>query len=126
MRGPKTKTKRRKTPEQRKAEVADLRERLGRWLEEVSPGHLALYTALFDGYSERNAQLIAMQRPDATDVDGFGAWLDRGRCVRKGEKGIRILAPVPYQTGEGQDVEDHLRYRVATVFDISQTDEVAQ
>ncbi|MFL5911769.1 MAG: ArdC family protein [Gaiellaceae bacterium] len=38
--------------------------------------------------------LIAMQRPDATRVAGFRAWLKLNRCVRKGEKGIRIFAPM--------------------------------
>ena len=44
-------------------------------------------------YSERNALLIVMQRPSATEVHGYRAWQAKGRQVLKGAKGIRILAP---------------------------------
>jgi hypothetical protein len=46
-------------------------------------------------YSLGNQLLIAMQRPDASyvAVAGFRAFLELNRCVRKGERGIRILAP---------------------------------
>jgi hypothetical protein len=39
--------------------------------------------------------IIAMQRPDATLVAGFRTWPRIGRHVRKGAKGIAILAPSP-------------------------------
>ena len=45
-------------------------------------------------YSFHNQLLIAMQRPDATYVAGFRAFLTLNRCVRKGERAIRILAPM--------------------------------
>jgi hypothetical protein len=125
MRRAKTQTKKGKTPEQRSGELQELRVKLEAWQGEVPPAQMTAYIARFDGYSERNALLIAMQSPEATDLDGFHAWLQRGRCVRKGEKGIRIMAPAGvYRTGEGEDAEDHLRFRLATVFDVSQTDEV--
>ena len=38
--------------------------------------------------------LIARQRPDATHVAGFRTWTSLGRFVRRGEKGIFILAPM--------------------------------
>ena len=48
----------------------------------------------FHRYSVNNQILIHMQRPDATQVAGFNAWKDKfGRHVKKGEKGIQILAP---------------------------------
>jgi UDP-glucose 4-epimerase len=47
------------------------------------------------GRYSRNQLLIALQRPDATFVAGFRAWLELDRCVRKGEKALRILAPMP-------------------------------
>jgi antirestriction protein ArdC len=50
--------------------------------------------ARFHKYSWANCLLITMQRPDATRVAGFRAWLSLGRHVRKGEKGIAILAPI--------------------------------
>jgi hypothetical protein len=36
----------------------------------------------------------ALQRPDATHVAGFRTWTSLGRFVRRGEKGIFILAPM--------------------------------
>ncbi|HLH09488.1 MAG TPA: ArdC family protein [Terriglobales bacterium] len=50
--------------------------------------------ARFHQYSWNNCLLIALQRPGATRVAGFHAWHKLGRFVRKGEKGIAILAPV--------------------------------
>ena len=42
--------------------------------------------AAFHRYSFGNCMLIAMQRPDATQVAGFKAWQSLGRQVRKGER----------------------------------------
>ena len=50
--------------------------------------------ARFHNYSFGNILQIARQRPDATRVAGFGAWKELGRFVKRGEKGIQILAPV--------------------------------
>ena len=47
----------------------------------------------FHQYSFGNCMLIFMQKPDATHVAGFGRWKDLNRFVKKGEKGIAILAP---------------------------------
>ena len=81
-------------------------------------------------YSARNAMLIVMQAPEVTEVAGFKAWQERGRQVRKGEHGIRILAPA----GRGQGAEPteenpegkpgRQYFRLISVFDISQTDEI--
>lgn len=50
--------------------------------------------ARFPSYSLRNTLLIYAQKPDATFVAGYQSWQTLfGRHVRKGEKGIRILAP---------------------------------
>ena len=51
-------------------------------------------SAAFWDYSWHNQMLIWRQRPDATFVGGFNTWLKCGRFVRKGEKGIAILAPM--------------------------------
>lgn len=48
----------------------------------------------FHRYSFGNQILIAMQKPDATRVAGFKAWLKLGYCVRKGEQAIRIWVPM--------------------------------
>jgi antirestriction protein ArdC len=87
--------------------------------------------ATFRRYSPANTWLIALQAPDATRVAGFRAWLGLNRCVRKGERGIRIWAPmtVKRRDDEGRDLSDErgdpltvTRFRMASVFDVSQTD----
>jgi hypothetical protein len=50
--------------------------------------------ATFHRYSWGNCALIAMQCPQATQVAGFKAWQQLGRQVRKGERSIRIMAPM--------------------------------
>ncbi|MCA0328459.1 MAG: ssDNA-binding domain-containing protein [Actinobacteria bacterium] len=87
-------------------------------------------------YSPSNVLLISVQRPDATRVAGFQTWKTLGRSVRKGEKGIAVLAPCLYRAVDGEPMADpvanvprrdavarELRgFRVVHVFDISQTD----
>ena len=84
--------------------------------------------ARFHRYSAANCMLIRAQCPKATKVAGFMAWKRKfSRQVRKGEKGIKILAPVPYTLTEadavtGQEVEvQRMWFKVVHVFDISQT-----
>ncbi len=61
-----------------------------------SEGLTAYLTAMgrFHNYSFGNILEIARQKPDATRVAGLYAWNQLGRKVMKGQKGIRILAPV--------------------------------
>ncbi len=82
-------------------------------------------------YSFGNQLLIAMQCPDATYVAGFKAFLELDRCVRKGERAIRILAPMTVKTKDGekaktagQEQGDGRRvvFRAVPVFDVSQTE----
>ncbi len=69
-------------------------------IEQLEQGHseglTAYLTAMgrFHYYSFGNILEIARQRPNATRVAGLYAWNQLGRKVRKGERGIRILAPV--------------------------------
>jgi hypothetical protein len=96
-----------------------------RWVKVRSTNGLARY-------SFGNQLLIAMQCPDATYVAGFRAFLQLNRCVRKGERAIRILAPMGVRDREHQaDVqlregasEQQRRtvFRAVPVFDVSQTD----
>ena len=99
----------------------------------------------FHNYSFNNTMLIAMQKPDATLVAGFKDWQKNfDRHVKKGEKGIRILAPAPYKIKEERDKIDPVTqellldkdgnpqkeeveitipaFRAVSVFDLSQTD----
>ena len=87
----------------------------------------------FHNYSMRNIMLIAMQAPDATHVAGFNAWKKLGRTVKKGEKGIRILAPMAYRKKnatdqkEASDDDESTKqvlagFKVVSVFDVTQTE----
>jgi len=100
----------------------------------------------FYDYSFGNQILIMMQSPDATKVAGFNTWKDLGRWVKKGAKGISILAPVlpPRPTcpecgakiskgarfcpGCGAELEigpeavEPRYFKVVYIFDISQTE----
>lgn len=98
----------------------------------------------FHNYSFNNTMLIFMQKPNATAVAGFKAWQEQfERQVKKGEKGIRIIAPSPYKKKISEpkldpDTDLPLRdkdgkiiyeetviripaYRPVSVFDVSQT-----
>jgi hypothetical protein len=77
----------------------------------------------FHQYSPCNVWLIMMEKPDATMVAGFHKWISMKRYVRKGERGIAILAPllVPEVNEDGIQVEKLVGFKVVYVFDISQT-----
>jgi antirestriction protein ArdC len=86
-------------------------------------------SAAFWDYSWHNQMLIWKQRPDASYVGGFNTWLKCGRYVRKGEKGIAILAPMFFKDktrmADGREGETkRIWFKVVYVFDISQTDGV--
>lgn len=76
--------------------------------------------ARFHRYSLHNVCLIVTQRPTASRVAGFHTWRTLGRFVRKGEKGIAILAPILKRRREDTE-EDESRvivgFRTAYVFD---------
>ena len=81
--------------------------------------------ARFHHYSPNNVLLILSQMPTASRVAGFQTWKSLDRWVRKGEHGIRILAPCRYKVEDHETGEDRwiLRgFTVVSVFDISQTD----
>lgn len=46
---------------------------------------------------------IMMQKPDATMCQSFTGWKEMGRFVKKGEKGIRFMAPAPYKMEREQE-----------------------
>lgn len=98
----------------------------------------------FHNYSFSNTLLIAMQKPDATIVAGYGAWQKKfERNVMKGEKAIKIFAPAPRKVEVERDVLDpdtkrpvldengepkketvtiqKPYFKVTSVFDVSQT-----
>ena len=91
-------------------------------------------------YSFNNMLMIAFQKPDATMIMGFKEWQKQGRFVEKGEKAIKILAPViknmemekidpktqkPQIDEKGNTVMAKVDvitgFRLVSVFDVSQT-----
>jgi len=108
--------------DQLKTLTTDAIDRLGTLLD---AGHSEQLTAMlrtmacFHRYSVHNVCLIASQRPDATRVAGFHAWRSLGRCVRKGEKGIVILAPIVGRRADRDraDARQVVGFRAAYVFD---------
>lgn len=63
--------------------------------------------AKFHNYSFNNTLLIAIQKPDASLVASYGSWQKKfHRHVKKGEKGIRIIAPAPYKAKREREVID--------------------
>ena len=86
----------------------------------------------FHNYSFGNILEIARQMPDATHVAGMYTWNQLGRRIMKGEKGIRILAPmVGIKRKSKEEAEKDITkqnqpvlvgFRNAYIFDISQTE----
>jgi hypothetical protein len=80
--------------------------------------------ATFHSYSFHNTLLIASQARalgfEPTYVAGFRAWLRLNRVVRKGEKALRILAPVRVKKrgADGEETnERRVFFRTVFVFD---------
>ena len=128
--------------------LAELTDKLENGIKELyASGRYAEYLAAmskFHHYSFGNALLILLQCPAASQVAGYGTWRKLGRHVKRYERGIKILAPCPYQKRVVEDKKDPAtgqpiygpdgkplretryvsatRFKVATVFDISQTE----
>lgn len=82
----------------------------------------------FYNYSVNNIILIMLQKPNASLIAGYKAWQTKfKRQVKKGEKGITILAPCPHkiikedENGEEKEIR-WTSFRPVKVFDVSQTD----
>jgi len=77
-----------------------IRENVQYLIEQLEAGHSEALTAFLDAmahfhsYSFGNVLLIARQKPGARNVAGMRTWNELGRSVRRGEKGIAILAPM--------------------------------
>jgi len=107
-------------------------------IEQLEAGHSDALTAYlnamsrFHNYSFGNILEIARQKPDASRVAGFWKWKELGRSVKKGEKGIRILAPIigvrrKKDEEANKDITKQntallVGFRSAYVFDVSQTE----
>ena len=145
----------RKTTAARNADAeAERRERVKALTEKLENGVKAVFESedyarylqamsKFHHYSFGNCMLIFFQCPQASAVAGYTTWKKMGRTVKKGEKGIQILAPCPFKAlieqnklddrgrivfgPDGQpETESTLvnltRFKIAYVFDVSQTE----
>lgn len=134
----KTTTRRRstKTTEERAAQVEALHEQLNTAIASLTSvdgwkAMLRATSANLCRYSANNTLLILAQCPQATQVRGFKEWKGYGRSVRKGEKGLRIFAPMtvkkkdklgaPLLDENGEEKKRTL-FKDVAVFDISQTE----
>jgi antirestriction protein ArdC len=104
-------------------------DKLIRALEAGQSETLKAYLAMmsrFRRYSWGNILLIAFQRPDAAYVAGFNRWKELGRNVKKGEKGITILAPITAcKHKENDPAEEHhvlVGVKPVHVFALDQTE----
>ena len=135
--------------DKRANQLKEITERLEQGVKDIFTSEMytkyLLTMSKFHNYSFNNTLLIAMQRPDATLVAGYNAWKNKfNRYVKKGEKGIQIIAPAPVKEREEREKIDKdtgltvlnengepeievverviPRFRVTTVFDYAQTD----
>ena len=127
-----------KQPQQRQTAKDIIAANVKSLIEQLEAGHSDALTAYLDAmsrfhnYSFGNILEIARQRPSATRVAGMYAWNQLGRRVKKGEKGIRILAPISGikrkkdEEAERDITKQNTRvlvgFRNAYVFDVEQTE----
>jgi len=115
-----------------------VRENVQYLIEQLEAGKSEALTAYlnamarFRNYSFGNVLLIARQKPQATNVAGMWAWNQLGRRVKRGEKGIAILAPMIAKVSREDRNNDSeadnsqqrtvLGFRRVYVWDVSSTD----
>ena len=133
----------------RNQRMKEITERLEQGVKEIFTSEMYMEylktMSQFHSYSFNNTLLIHLQKPDATLVAGYQAWQKKfHRQVRRGEKGIQIIAPAPIREKEEVEKIDPAtlepvlkpdgtpemeevvytipRFRITTVFDVSQTE----
>lgn len=117
------------TPEERQAKLDaalnTLKTGVAALVESDQWADYLAFQASFHKYSARNVLMLMVQMPTASQVAGYRAWQALGRQVRKGERGLAILAPCKY-TVEDEATGDKRSFikgfRVEHVWDVSQTD----
>lgn len=133
--------------ENRKNEMKEITEKLEQGVADIFSSEkyqIFLNTmAKFPRYSYNNNLLIMLQRPDATFCQSYTGWKKMGRFVKRGEKGIRILAPTPFKIDreqnkldergqaildkDGEPVKETVQidmtgFKPVSIFDLSQTE----
>lgn len=134
---------------EKKKQLQEITEKLESGIRELQSSeayrHYLDVMGRFHHYSMSNCILIAMQNPEARLVAGYAAWEKKfGRHVKRGEKGIKIIAPAPYSVSKQRTKTDPLtgkillnqngkpqkemvdvmvpNFKVTTVFDVKQTE----
>lgn len=134
-----------------KKEMEDITDRLETGIKELFESekykNYLRTMAKFHNYSVNNTVLIHMQMPNSQMVASYKAWKEKfNRQVKKGEKAIRIFAPIevksnmnieadkidpvtklPVLDESGEPVTEiknvkELRFKLVPVFDVSQTE----
>ena len=133
--------------EARKEEMDAMMTKLEKGIKDIFDGdnfkEYLNFCAKLPRYSINNQILIMLQRPDATMCQSFSGWKEMNRFVKKGEKGIRIMAPSPFKKeveqdrldangnpvigANGQPVKETVEitvnaFKPVSTFDISQTE----
>jgi hypothetical protein len=138
-----TKNFSKKSAQERKAEMDHITEMLENGVKAVFTSdefmkYLDFCSRLYR-YSANNQLLIRMQMPDASLVQSYTKWKECSRFVKKGEHGLKILAPIVkkhYKTDEnGEFITDEngnkipedetpflAGFKLVPTFDVSQTD----
>lgn len=145
----------RKSKEEYDAEQKNKLENINSTIKEIATTYknnpeqiaeLLTFSARFYEYSARNVMLIRHQNAGTTFFQGFEAWKKDGYCVKRGQRGLKILVPVkttfvetepdkyvklsdaPWQIRKkfkinNESVKSYTKifYKVGNVFDISQT-----
>jgi hypothetical protein len=92
--------------------------------DEAAVAHAeGLVAGQFHRYSVNNLLLAAAQMPTMTQIAGYKKWLEVGRQVRKGEKALRIVAPI-VRKDKTTGKDEVVGFRQVCVFDLSQTEPV--
>lgn len=115
-----------------KALVAKMKEGVRDYFKSDTYKKYLVTMSKFHQYSPRNIQLILAQNPEATHVASFKKWKDDfDRSVNKGEKALRVLAPMTVKVKDPKTKEVLLDdngnertrtyFKMVPVFDVSQT-----
>ena len=133
--------------ENRKSEMKEITEKLEQGVADLfnSEKYQTFLNTMakFPKYSYNNNLLIMLQKPDATLCQSYTGWKKMGRFVKRGEKGIRILAPTPFKIDreqnkldekgqaildkDGEPVKETVQidmtgFKMVSTFDLSQTE----
>lgn len=126
-----------KTNEERKVELTTALQKLEDGVVDMFTSdkykeYLRFFSQMHN-YSFNNTILILSQYPQASRVASFQTWKSLYISVKKGEKAIKVLVPIPYHkeivnvnANNPEDKEivkiDKLYFKLGNVFDIGQTD----